>query len=464
MPMGLFSARALGAVGVLAMLVGAGCSSSGNGTSRGPSATCRPGLSCCQPGYVGFTQCEGGREVCECQPDGLDEAGAGGMPAGDGGACGAFTPAAAPSFDACGGEPFGLWQATDVTLGPSFEPTELGALSYVPIGGGSCPMLPGKVPTPDFLLDLADGGNAAFAFGAWSFDYQWSSRCSDPNVSRCIQPFASGGPVCTCSDNGCGTSDCTVNIPSSFAGTIGGGGSWTRSGSTITITNVIGFDYCVQGETMQITWGGAVFTMKRVQAGGTPMPCASRSAATCALSGNCHPLCAGGTQCSDAPSESQCTNRQGCTWDTNQCAGTAATQCELADYGVTPGCKLLSSSARCVGSATPCAAKTQSACGNTPGCSWAAGCVGGALECADAFDCTGCNAAAGCSCNQDGSCLGSASFDCTMFDHLESCQAWGRDLELCHWAQKTCNGTPTQCSELSLFDCVGTAGCEIQEK
>jgi hypothetical protein len=324
-------------------------------------------------------------------------------------------------------------------------------------------MLPAHATAPNFLLDLASGGVAAYAFGDWSFDYQWSSACSDYRKSPCIQPFPNE-ISCTCKDTDatCGVSSCTADVPSTYGGTTHGGGSWTRSGSTISIANVTSFDYCVQANMMQINWGGAVYTMKQVQAGGVPTPCSSRSAADCTASADCHPLCSGGTDCATAASEAQCTNRQGCTWDTSQCAGTAATTCDLQDYGIVPGCNVLTTAAKCVGSAAPCAGKAEAACGKTPGCNWGEGCVGGALTCGDAFDCTGCNAAPGCACNQDGTCLGTSSFDCTIFDHLETCQAWGKDLELCSWANATCNGKPTQCSDLALFDCPNTPGCQIQ--
>ncbi len=368
-------------------------------------------------------------------------------------------PAQAPTLQACGGEPFGLWQATGVELGPAFEVVDP---PYFPaIGGGDCAMLPAQVAAPNFLLYLASGGVASFAFGNWSFEYQWPSKCSNGNTSDCIWPL-SGDPSCTCHDNGCGVSSCTVQIGSTWGGTTHGGATWTRAGSTIAIQNVTTFEYCVEGDTMRITWGHALFTMKHVQAGGVPTPCTARSPDTCTAGLGCHPTCSGGANCSDAQSEDQCTNRQGCVWDPTHCAGTTAAGCELQDYGVVPGCEILSTDSKCVGTAGSCAAKTHLDCGRTPGCTWGPGCVGGALTCGDAFDCTGCNAAPGCACNQDGSCLGSSSFDCTMFDHVETCQAWGSNLDLCNWAQQTCNGKPTQCSELSLFDCANTAGCQIQ--
>ncbi len=136
----------------------------------------------------------------------------------------------------------------------------------------------------------------------------------------------------------------------------------------------------------------------------------------------------------------------------------------MVDYGVVPGCKILDTSTQCVGTAEPCFGKEQDACGTVPGCSWGEACIGGALECSDAFDCGSCNAVPGCACNTDGSCQGTASFDCTVNQDEQRCIAWGRNQDMCSWYHETCHGNPTPCSDLAPTACAKTTGCELQTK
>ncbi len=427
---------------------------------------CVSNLPCtCTDGSSGRTACVvGSPAACVCGPS-FGAAGTSGAAGGTN--CTSFSAAEVPTLRACGGEPFGVWQATKFELGPSLAVLDPLLDPYQHSSG--CPVLPSKADTPTFLLDLESGGVASFALGAWSFDYEWDSGCNDAVCSSSDAP-RTGDCVCG-PDNGCGVSSCTLHT----TGNAYDRGSWTRSGSSITLRGTgSGFvdnklDYCVQGDTMQITWGSALITLKRVQVGGVPAACAERGAKDCTLgngvlSVGCHAACVGGDACTDAQSETQCTNRQGCSWDTTQCAGNADSSCSIEDYGVVPGCEVLSTSAQCVGTPEPCfgTGDDQKSCEATPGCQYGEACIGGTLKCSDAFDCGSCNGIPGCTCNQDGSCEGSASFDCTANDGQSHCISWGKNLDLCSWSYETCHGTPTACSDLPIADCTATAGCQLQ--
>jgi hypothetical protein len=356
-----------------------------------------------------------------------------------------------------------MWRAIKVTI----DPTQTVAYQGFGQTFAACAIAATSAETPDFRLDLENAGKFAMSNGAYELQFDALTSCIGKPQNCTLYDLNDN---CSCAAGNDGISHCTATTAAFQYGSLVNspfdGDGWTRSGSTLAIKNVTEFEYCVNGDTMTLhdsTWGLG-FTMERVQAGGTPLACASRDQKGCGASNDCHPLCSGGATCSAAADESSCTNRQGCTWDTARCAGVAKMRCELQDFDIVPGCSFLSTTAKCTGIAAACGGKTQIGCGRTPGCRWGPGCFGDSvLTCSDNYaGCGYCNDNPGCTCDTSGDCLGAATFSCSDMKTSGDCIAWGPDFETCSWAEAYCNGKPTPCDQLSVTDCAAMAGCAVE--
>jgi hypothetical protein len=312
--------------------------------------------------------------------------------------------------------------------------------------------------TNDFRLNLEDGGRLDLyreAFGLFA------------NVAdSCIEEVLGTGQSCTeievqdgsCSSGSCGICECQFT-----AFELSDEGTWSRTATELSVSLLSGetgsFEYCVQGDIMELHEpSGVAFQLERLQAHGTPTPCASRSSDTCTLGTGCVAgACTGGETCTTATSEANCTNRMGCSWDPSGCSGQAPGYCELAEYDVVPGCEFVGPSARCSGTPEPCDGKVELDCATTDGCTAGPGCVGsGTISCQRLNGaCAQCELITGCSCGSGAICDGSPRCE-------DQVDGTGCDYaEVCEWVDYVCRGTPTACEELSVADCAGVAGCSV---
>ncbi len=437
------------ALAVLAALVPS-CSTSPSAgvpyTGAAPDFTevCHASSCTCPDGRRGQSQCIDGGGVGPCSCEG----------------CPPFTRYAPPDFAPCGGEPFGTWRLRKLnTNGVSLS------LSTQSIDGttssGQCPAdVPKPMSIPDLRIDLQDGGDMDIHSAGISLTLRITESCLSEKVGvRCDRLDLGFGK---CSSEDCGICNCSTG---STAGDEHG--TWSRTPTALTLQvdsfRAVGtdFSYCVHDDTMDLgDLSGAVFTYERVQGSGTPAACGVRSPTDCAIGKGCHVgACVGGTDCTSAQAESSCTNRQGCTWDTNQCSGVAPATCTLADYDIVPGCKFVGILAKCTGTPTPCGPKVQADCAASPGCKAGPGCAGdGPLNCSKYNDlCSSCTMTAGCACSAiTGDCTGAPT--CAQQTDQNVCRSWSQ----CTWSPFVCKGESTPCEMISVAQCTAATGCQIQ--
>jgi hypothetical protein len=417
----------------------AGQPSTTSSTTGAPPAICVPNAACrCADGNAGVTTCAGlfdDSATCDC-------------------GCAPFNPESPVQPTGCGGEPFGTWR---------LQSLEANGIPFVFGGAGqfTCPTRVTRSPDkPELRLQLKDGGDALIYRENLNVGVEISASCPSERFGF-NYPCDHGG--LPCGAPACGVCHCGVGESMVESEAL-----WMRSGNTLILSSVgpqgvvEKYVYCIQNDTMTLfTPSGFKAVMTRVQGFGTPAPCEARDAAHCAVGhGGCQTgACVGdGGKCADATTEGDCTNRQGCSWDPSECAGTPASTCSLADYDVVPGCRFLSSAATCAGTPKPCADNTTSAaCTAAPGCRWQAGCVGGPVDCSK-YDhaCTYCGETAGCSCDSLGLCRGSAT--CEMQD-VFGCRLYDN----CQLIPFLCQGTPTSCDQFPVASCTGVDGCHVQE-
>lgn len=403
-----------------------------------PPVQCGTGLPCdCMNGLRGITTCEDNVASCDCS------------------ACEVDDPNPPPSdFDACGGEPFGAWRLLDTVY---YDQT----LTFA-TGVGSkkrsveCLAHPvAQAPALELLLELSDGGVARAVAAGGNVEYRTPESC------------LMGGLQETCEQNGCEQGACgqcfclggtlNLNVPS---------GSWTRNNAKLSVGSSdqqTAFDYCVQDDRMTLRLEGQqiVLELERVSLLGAPRTCGERSPEECAPAGvlrtDCHiGSCTGGEECPFAMAESDCTNRQGCTWDTSICSGTAAPTCAISDYDVLPGCQVTTQKPSCTGTSTACAEYTAATCPVAEGCKIADICTGESGACSGFWDaCT-----PGCTCMAvpDGDyceCVGTS--DCSQATTQAGCEA---DTLECHWGPG-CSGSLPDCSQVSVETCEAVPGCVL---
>lgn len=432
-------------VTIVALLAVASCSSGGGSSSDGSAGTnsggpgdgtggtsssCFPTSCTCGDGRQGKTTCPGGT-MCDCS------------------ACPTFDVGTPAAFEPCGGDPFGTWRTTgDQATGLSTPIYKAGAS----MPSGACKLQVETGSPVDLRLELDDGGAAQL--------YASQGAVKTELLESCLKMITGGGcdtlqglvgESLTCSTHACGICECT-----SPASTTADKGTWSRTGTTLTVMTQSGgglaADYCVQGDTMTLrTKAGEVVTMKLSAKVGTPTACASRTTG-CMTGTGCHfGVCSGGAACSPATSEATCTNKSGCTWDPSACGGTAPAACALADYGVVPGCVFADGGFGCAGTPPTCDTRAAATCNS--GCQAVGHCTGPAISC-NGFGCNGCPACAqapGCSVNSSGGCVGTTT--CAKQVDQPHCQF---DVQ-CKWFP--CQGTPTPCDQLDQTACGNAAGC-----
>jgi len=203
-------------VGVVGFLCGCGESSpsSPNGfVVADDTTTCIEGQSCyCAGGLAGT--CASG--TCRCTTDTSN--------------CPAFAANVAPTFDACGGEPFGTWKATAVDASvPKLWVN--GLLDSVP-----CPFATSEAsPLPSFQLRLADGGTGdVYTDGTkLTGDIQmWCAAQVAGNSAACgdLSDSATGF---YCKSTDCDRCRCTGRTPASSESI-----KWTRTAFVVNLGNV----------------------------------------------------------------------------------------------------------------------------------------------------------------------------------------------------------------------------------
>lgn len=294
-----------------ALVFASACSdgTSGSGLSAPPS--CRAGSDCgCTPGYFsGKTVCTpvpGGRPVESC----------------DCGECTVIEAAPAPTWQPCGGEPFGRWRTTSIDqAGVPFRVLDRTAERVL----AECEANLTSTGI-DFRLDIKDGGKAETSLAAFSSHAEVMAYCVESDRLSCTT-------IPGCAKAPCNRCVCDVKNYGERTSKL-----WTRNGVKINIGGT-DFDYCVKGSTMLIRdpYVG-LLTMKQFVGEGAPTACDARSATRCAGGGCYLGACEGTGNCAPAGSETDCGTRQGCKWNKDRCAGTASKDCQLEDYGVVPGC------------------------------------------------------------------------------------------------------------------------------
>lgn len=320
-------------------------STSSGGSEYAP--TCREGNSCGCPDpspMRSVTTCEDEVEVCDCV-DCPDQRVLTGV----------------PSFDACGGEPFGQWMATSTDWSNySFRMSQLGCE----------PVTLTELEEGQTRLEFRDGGDATFRVIDSKLGLVMPKGCNSSSLcdnAYAKSPSASGSGFLTgtpeCEESACNGCSCEVS-QASFTMDV----AWTRSGGTLSLRNEGGgtyvinyvglpdfpnheyvegrqyeWQYCIEGDVMSVLEDdGRLITFERLVTSGTPLACDQRELERCSGTGCIRGACLGTGECEMSSSETQCLTYSGCSWDPDLCHGTAKEECGLSDHGFTPGCEILS--------------------------------------------------------------------------------------------------------------------------
>jgi hypothetical protein len=423
---------------------GKGGASNAGGASGAPGH-CVSGGACKCDALTGVTQCTASGASCVCPPAEACQEKAG-----------------TKCFEPCGGEPFGTWLL------------ETPCYAAFPYSDGVCNRFTEATPNNvDVRLRILEDG--VFEVGGiedWTTTTKMSLACASlfttescsnakyaPNLLL-FSPLPPG----TCTANACGVCDCTSRGSSkSYLD------HWTQVGNTLHFSTGT-FPYCVQGDELWI--GGSAsdgsprvsYKFKKQSCLGAPAACSSRSAANCeighdCLLGQCKATAGGGqAHCSTAFAQSDCSVLQGCTWNPNQCSGSASTVCDLGSCGSQAGCTWGASQEKCVGDAY-CGSRALDQC-NDLGCAPAYSCV---LTDSDDVDCSklkttaACALAPGCVSHPGAPIPCTGQTQCSNQTDGSACTSLG-----CAYTAFCEGDNPTPCSQVPISDCV-RAGCTRQE-
>jgi hypothetical protein len=203
---------------------------------------------------------------------------------------------------------------------------------------------------------------------------------------------------------------------------------------------------------------GLRFRLRKADFAGAPVACTARGLADCPKGTGCRVgECVGTSVCATSVTEATCTNRQGCSWDTSRCAGTAPQLCTLAEYRAVPGCGIYQPGATCAGTPRSCLEIPAAQCTGVPGCQVRDVCQGPALDCRQIADLLGvCDIDIGCTQNTGGGCVGASSCG------AQPTQLRCKSRYDCVWAVGLCDGTAPACASSSLVACTRNPGCAIQ--
>ena len=412
------------------------------GSAGANTSSCPVQAGClCAGGLLGRYECIEGAERCDCT--GCE--GAPPMERPD------------PTFEACGGELFGMWRLTDVDV----KATKVTLVSSRTKQKLTCPVDAKLVDTPDAaahaLLRFDSGGKGIGKIGG-------------PLLSLEIKPDCSAQIGETCGDFGCGPGACGLcNCSSRTFSWPAAAMSWTRTDSIVALefegsTALLVFDFCVDGNTLALHHvpDRVELHLERVYPRGRPLPCDQRTAETCKNSAQesedgCElGRCVGPTpDCAQGTSQATCTNRQGCKWDATSCSGVQAEECGAADYDVVPGCVLSQAPAVCGGGLSACSNFAANACPSRLGCLVEPRCSGVGEECKDYYASPG-ECPPGCTCEDvAGECYCTGQSDCTWPDRAR-CEA---PFSGCQWSSY-CSGE-IDCALLTPRECGSFEGCEL---
>jgi hypothetical protein len=305
---------------------------------------------------------------------GTTDAGGAGNAAGDssgeGGEAGACTcplgddcnPVdAAPCFEPCGGEPFGVWKLEDACF----------ADAVVDGPGGHCQQRLSATPgDSDLTLRILDGGDLdvrgteEWTLGATTalacLGIESSNRCQDASWWLDGLLFSPSAET-SCVASSCGACDCQGQAN----GYIGGGFyQWSRAGNQLTLGGVT-TNYCVKGDVLWLGGRDAdgvpkvSYMFKKHSCVGTPVPCAERSPTDCTKSDSCavgHCFSTSGLDayCPEITWEPDCVIAEGCEWASDGCTGTTFEACDYDTCDQELGCSWGEPKQRCAGTPSRC--------------------------------------------------------------------------------------------------------------
>jgi len=232
--------------------------------------------------------------------------------------CSAFDPEPEPDFDACGGDPTGLWQLIKDDV------SRFNVKINAPEKSWSCEGTNVQAKsTPVFILALNRDATGALFVVEPEQEVDYTESC----LTSC-----SVSDTITCERMDCGV--CHCDMPSSVSNS--GALSWKASGGVLSWTagqSQQSLPFCIQGDTLEAqgTDNNSHLTFQRVYGAGRPVDC--------------------------TPDRTDCDNPT----------------CTPSDYGRPgSGCTLSKVPTVCAGTASPCF--EQPKCG-APGCSPGTGCV-----------------------------------------------------------------------------------------
>jgi len=427
---------------------------------------------------IGCSDSEGHDDGAGGSAGSIGAGGGSGLPSSRGGAgseplapgCEPFEAATRAPFDACAGEPFGLWRISDLeweARAVTFtrpSPAFIGRTDVI-----DCPasVLDPQLPE-QLILELADGGSGRMYRTAAGHTHQYADSCATPFLGKPCEQHAEPGQ---CSRN---CDACTCRFSPMLRVEANGDLEWQVVDSVLTLSPELNpdqvFDYCVNGDQLRLLdASGATLTLTRAFAISNPTRCEDRTLETCELgegpNRGCRVgACVGAAGCDGASREEDCANRQGCAWDDSVCAGDPGPGCDLGQLDLTPGCELVDAQPRCVGTRTPCHDVPAEACEASDGCSFGPGCDGGAVDCgALSGACSLCDQVMGCTeCSSGMSTCGGAAtcLDQSTQPACEAVESLG--MGRCQWVDAICRGAARPCEELGVDVCADAVGCHVE--
>jgi hypothetical protein len=431
----------LGGLLVLGLFVG--CSDSGSGTSpmahggssgssgSGPVKVCDYGCTC-DNGLQGTWDCD--LDACSCA------------------ACPAFAPPEPEPFEACGGDPTGLWRpAAGKNDRRGFDLSLTSPAGNVIQCRGQ---LSDQMPPRQYLLELKGSGQAALLADIPAQKFQIAESCLAGASASCgsLQGFG-------CERTTCGLCECTNPAAAAALEDL----TWSVAEDELVLTGedfAEQIPFCVKDDTLTYLADGASdpLTFERIYRTGEPQLCAERRPADCTKGDRqtCQlGQCVGTGSCSEAGAgAAACAKFQNCAWEPDSCYGNVYVYCSLSDLvDGAPGCALAETPPRCVG--RPWACEDQPGCA-AKGCLIGPACIGGQHKCE--YDDEGVE---GCVC--DLTCTG--TLNCATIKDAATCKDSGQDqglIEACRWSTTACVATATPCEDLSINECDTTIGCHLE--
>jgi hypothetical protein len=259
--------------------------------------------------------------------------------------CGDYAVSSEPApFDACGGDPSGLWSLTERDVSAAVLRGEFRAYK----GQFECHSLRARdrgLPTdlPAALLRLnADGtGNYSFTPRA-AATIAVANDCLSPAPVQDGQWHYEACEALGCLPYGCGVCECLFEEDLALAGAA----HWSTGEAQLDVVlesgEELSFAYCVAADELRLRdlHSGIDQVLVPATVGGTPIPCSERSAAHC-RAGCEQGACFGVPEaCASATTSAACFETdQRCGWAEGACRGEDPS-CEFADYGVLPGCEI----------------------------------------------------------------------------------------------------------------------------